>query len=357
MKDNYAVIMAGGIGSRFWPMSTKKFPKQFHDILGTGRTLLQMTYDRFLNSCDKGNIFIATNKEYRELVAEQLPELEPHQIMCEPCMRNTAPCIAYATHKINALNPDACIVVAPSDHLVTKEEEFTKTIQTAIAEAMGGDVLVTLGIKPSRPDTGYGYIQFSADGSKEIGSVQKVDSFTEKPNLEKAKELLAAGNFYWNSGIFIWSAKSISNSFSRYLPEINQLFSKGAGFYNDSSEQAFIDDNYQKAENISIDYGVMEKADNVKVVLSEFGWSDLGTWGSLYTHVEHDSNQNALIGNKVRFYESSGNMVKVPDGKTVVLEGLSDYIVVESDGTLLVCRKQSEQLIKQFVGDLASLED
>jgi mannose-1-phosphate guanylyltransferase len=352
MKDNFAVIMAGGIGSRFWPMSKTAYPKQFHDVLGTGRTLIQMTFDRFKDICPNENILVVTNEIYKDLVLEQLPEISEQQVLCEPSRRNTAPCIAYACYKIKSLNDNANIVVAPSDHLILKEDVYTDTINTAIAQANANGSLVTLGIKPSRPDTGYGYIQFIEEENTVSDEVKRVKTFTEKPHLDLAKQFLDSGDFYWNSGIFIWTLKSIINAFESYLPEVDKLFKEGEGKYNTDEEVAFINDIYPVCKNISIDYGIMEKAKNVYIVLSDFGWSDLGTWGSLYTHIDRDRQENAVVGKNVMMYDSTNNMVKMPNEKLVVIQGLYDYIVVESDDTLLICKKQDEQKIKQFVNDI-----
>jgi len=352
MKDNFAVIMAGGIGSRFWPMSKTAYPKQFHDVLGTGRTLIQMTFDRFKDICPDENIFVVTNEIYKELVLEQLPGISDQQVLCEPSRRNTAPCIAYACYKIRDLNPNANVVVAPSDHLILKEAVYTETINTAIEQARANSSLVTLGIKPSRPDTGYGYIQFVEDDATVSEGVKKVKTFTEKPQLELAKEFLNSGDFYWNSGIFIWTLESIIAAFEAHLPEVDALFKEGEGKYNTGEERAFINEIYPVCKNVSIDYGIMEKAKNVYIVLSDFGWSDLGTWGSLYTHIEHDKKENAVVGKNVMLYDSENNIVKVPNEKLVVIQGLTDYIVVESDDTLLICKKEDEQKIKQFVSDI-----
>lgn len=352
MKDNYAVIMAGGIGSRFWPMSKTSYPKQFHDVLGIGRTLIQMTYDRFKEICPDSNILIVTNEAYKDLVLEQLPALNQNQVLCEPSRRNTAPCIAYACYKILGQNPNANVVVAPSDHLVLKENVFVDTIHTAIDQARKEDCLVTLGIKPSRPDTGYGYIQFVDDENTNHPQVKRVKTFTEKPHLDLAKQFLESGDFYWNSGIFIWTVQNIIKAFEDYLPEVDKLFKEGIDDYNTERETAFIHRIYPVCKNVSIDYGIMEKAENVHVVLSDFGWSDLGTWGSLYTHIETDEHANAVIGKNVMLYDSTNNMIKVDDEKLVVVQGLYDYIVVESENTLLICKKQDEQKIKQFVNDI-----
>ena len=351
----YCVIMAGGIGSRFWPMSRTTFPKQFHDVLGMGKTLIQLTFDRFKTMCPPENILVVTNTQYCDLVAEQLPEMKREHILGEPSRRNTAPCIAYAAHKIAAMNPDAQMVVAPSDHLVLKEEEFQRILAKAFQQAESSDQLITLGIKPTRPDTGYGYIQFTEDFVSEDAEVRKVKTFTEKPALPMAKEFLEDGSFYWNSGIFIWSASTIMHSLQSYLPDTNNLFAEGKALYNTPDEQAFIDRIYPICKSVSIDFGVMEAAGNagkVNVVLSDFGWSDIGTWGSLYTHLDQDENANTHIGDNVLFYNSKNNVVKAPKDKLVVIEGLDNYIVVETDDVLLVCKKENEQEIKQMVGDI-----
>lgn len=350
--NNYLVIMAGGIGSRFWPMSRTNFPKQFHDVLGVGRTLLQMTVDRFENICSIENVYIVTNEIYLDLVKEQLPELKEEQILLEPSRKNTAPCIAYASYKIYAKNPDANIVVAPSDHIILKQNEFESSINLAIEQAKKDDLLITLGIKPSRPDTGYGYIQF-CDANNSISSdIKKVKTFTEKPGLDMAKEFIESGDFYWNSGMFIWSAKSIINAFELNLPDVHSLFNGDFSKYNTKDESDFINEIYPQCKSISIDFGIMEKADNVLVLLADLGWSDLGTWGSLYDHIDLDKRNNAVVGDKVLTYDCKDNIIMMPDNKLVVVEGLMDYIVVESDNTLLICKKRSEQKIKQFVNDI-----
>lgn len=350
-QNNYCIIMAGGIGSRFWPMSRTAYPKQFHDVLGTGQTLIQMTFNRLLKVCPAENIYVVTNDQYKAQVLEQLDQIKAEQVLCEPSRRNTAPCIAYATYKIYAQNPDAAMVVAPSDHLIMKEDEFVNIVTTALSAAREKAALVTLGIRPSRPDTGYGYIQFQ-DSEDAHPIVKKVKTFTEKPNIDLAKQFLESGDFYWNSGIFIWTAKAILAEFETHLSEVNNLFKEGIDLYNTPEEQAFIDKTYPVCPNISIDYGVMEKAENVLVVLSDFGWSDLGTWGSLYTHLDHDEERNGTTGTHVRLYDCKNNVVKSSTDRMVVLQGLDDYIVVDTDDVLLVCKKDDEQKIKQFVNDI-----
>ena len=344
--------MAGGIGSRFWPMSRTAFPKQFHDILGVGRTLIQMTYDRFLPICPKENILVVTNERYKDLVLEQLPDLKPEQVLCEPNMRNTAPCVAYSAFWIAEREPEANIIVAPSDHLILKNDEFLETIRTSIQQAHDSGNLVTLGIKPTRPDTGYGYIQWADEKGASHESVKRVKTFTEKPSLELAKDFLESGDFYWNSGIFIWSMQSIMNAFEIHLPEMYRAFADGQGKYGTADEKAFIDRIYPACENISIDYGIMEKARNVNVVLSDFGWSDLGTWGSLHTQLETDEHNNGVVGENVMLYNCADSVVHVGSDKLVVLHGLNGYIVVDTGVSLLVCKKEDEQKIKQFVNDI-----
>ncbi|GAB2689058.1 mannose-1-phosphate guanylyltransferase [Mucilaginibacter koreensis] len=352
MNNNYyAIIMAGGIGSRFWPISRTSYPKQFIDILGTGKTLIQNTYERFLKICPKENIYVVTNENYTDLVKEQLPDMTDQQILTEPVMRNTAPCVAYGSFKIESLNPDAAIVVAPSDHLILNEDAFVSAIEKSLQTASQYDYLITLGIKPSRPDTGYGYIQYTEDVINE--EFHKVKTFTEKPTLDLAKTFIQSGDFLWNAGIFVWSAKSIVSAFGTHLPDMHEIFAEARTIYNTDDEKVHINQAYQRCTNISIDYGVMEKAENVYVLPSEFGWSDLGTWASIYQLAEKDYVGNAVIpAEKVIMYDSSNCMVNVPEDKLVVLQGLHDYIVVESNNTLLICPRDQEQNVKQVVADV-----
>jgi len=352
-KNNYCVIMAGGVGARFWPMSKTSRPKQFIDVLGVGKTLIRLTFERFANICPPENILVVTNEIYKDLVLEQLPELTEKQVLCEPSRRNTAPCVAYANYKIKQENPNAMVVVAPSDHIILMEDEFVANIKTAIVAAKENDWLLTLGIKPSRPDTGYGYIQYQEEKAFADGvPLYKVKKFTEKPTADIAKQFLASGDFLWNSGIFIWSLKSIMGAFSELLTDVDSLFEKGIGKYNTDAEELFISETYAVCENISIDYGIMEKAKNVYTLAVDFGWSDLGTWGSLYTIRDKDENENTVVGKNVMLYDTSNCIINAPEDKLVVLQGLDDYIVVEEDGTLLVCRKEDEQQIRQFVDDV-----
>lgn len=352
-KNNYCVIMAGGVGSRFWPMSRTSQPKQFLDILGTGETLLQQTARRFDKVCPPENVFIVTNEMYRDLIKEQIPHLENRQILCEPARRNTAPAIAFAAYKIAAENKDANLVVAPSDHVILKEKEFENDIKTVLKAASENNWLMTLGIKPSRPDTGYGYIQFADDHPfAEEERIHKVKTFTEKPELDLAKTFLDSGDFLWNSGIFAWSLQSILQAFKKHLPDIDSLFSEGMDKFNTPKEEEFITNTFSRCKSISIDYGVMEKADNVYVIASDFGWSDLGTWGSLYDIRKKDENGNAIIGKNVLTYDSKNCIVNTSDKKVVVLQGLDDYVIVENETALLVIRKQDEQQIRQIVHDV-----
>ena len=351
-KNNYAVIMAGGIGSRFWPLSKQSRPKQFIDILGTGETLIQQTFRRLSKICPNQNILIVTNKNYRQLCLEQLPKIKEENILCEPCMRNTAPCIAYAAFKIHSQNPKANMIVAPSDHLITNEEEFVKVVQKGMQATKENGILLTIGILPSRPDTGYGYIQFNDSKLESNTVIKKVKTFTEKPNQELALQFLDSGDFLWNSGIFIWSAETIIKSFRKHLRDIYDVFEEGNSFYNTKRENSYIDSVFPVCKNISIDYGIMEKSDSVYVFPADFGWSDLGTWGSLYTHLNLDKNLNAVQGSNVFLYDSADNIVKIPDEKLVVLQGLNGYVVVENDDILLVCKKEDEQQIKEFVADV-----
>lgn len=354
MKSNtFSVIMAGGTGTRFWPLSTKEKPKQFLDILGTGRTLLQQTYDRLLQISPVENIYIVTNELYRDLVRDQLPELKENQILLEPEKKNTAPCIAYANYKIQKVNPDANIVVSPSDHLIQKEDEFLEVLKEGLDFTENHDALLTLGIKPHRPETGYGYIQREnnqeVDGYKNL---HKVKTFTEKPNYELARKFYESGEYYWNSGIFIWSLKSVMSSFSKHLPDVDQLFREGENVYHTSEEADFIAKVYFKSKSISIDYGIMEKSENVYVLASNFGWADLGTWGSLQEFLHKDYNGNSVYGDNVMLYDVEDSIVNFPNDKLVVIKGLKDYIIVESDKKLIIYNKKDEQEIKEIVEEI-----
>lgn len=349
MNNNYCIIMSGGIGSRFWPFSREAKPKQFLDFLGTGRSLLQMTVDRFKKILPIENIYIITNEVYADLTMEEIPELNKQQILLEPLRRNTAPCIAYASYHIKSKNPKANIVVAPSDHLILKEYEFLSVVKDALNFVDGNDVLLTLGIKPSRPETGYGYIQI---GDEKQGEISKVKVFTEKPNYELAKIFYESGEFLWNSGLFIWNVDSIISAYHKHLPEVSSVFDQGDTVYGTDMEQDFIKKQYAYCPNISIDYGVMEKADNVYVLAADFGWSDLGTWGSLFDLSDKDKDANVSLKCDTLFFDSSENMVVLQDSKLAVIQGLNGYVVAESDGVLLICKKEEEQNIKQFVADV-----
>jgi mannose-1-phosphate guanylyltransferase len=350
-KNNYAIIMAGGIGSRFWPISRSSHPKQFIDILGTGKTLIQNTYERFLKICPPENIYVVTNENYTKLVKQQIPEMADSQILTEPVMRNTAPCVAYGCFKIESLNPEAVIVVAPSDQQILDEDAFVVAIEKSLQTAASTDSLITLGIKPSRPDTGYGYIQYTDQAINQ--DFHKVKTFTEKPTLEIAKTFIQSGDFLWNAGIFVWSAKAIVQAFNRHLPEMHEIFADARPVYNTPEEKSHIHKAYQQCINISIDYGIMEKADNVYVLPSAFGWSDLGTWASIYDLAGKDYVGNVVIpSEKVIMYDSSNCMVNVPGEKLVILQGLHDFIVVESNNTLLICPRDQEQNVKQVVADV-----
>ena len=346
--------MAGGVGSRFWPMSRSARPKQFLDILGTGNTLLEITFDRLRRVVPGENILVVTNRDYGKLVSEQLPDLPEKNILLEPSRRNTAPCIAYASYKIRERNPKARIVVAPSDHLILKEDKFTRVVQEGLRFVGEENALLTIGIPPSRPETGYGYIQVNGAGKtgSKFRSLKKVKTFTEKPDLKLAKIFVDSGEFFWNSGIFFWSVESILNAFSEHLPEMYSLFSEGEGKYDTREETGFIEYAYAECKNISIDYGSMEKADNVCVITSDFGWSDLGTWGSLHDQLKQDKKRNVVVGKEVLTYDVEGCLVSVPKDKLVVLQGLEDFIVVETSDVLLICRMEDEQKIRNIVNDV-----
>jgi mannose-1-phosphate guanylyltransferase len=341
--------MGGGIGSRFWPFSRETMPKQFLDFFGTGRSLIQQTFDRFNQIIPTENIFIATNKKYADLVKKQLPEITDQQILLEPTRRNTAPCIAYAAYRIQAINPNANIVVTPADHLILQEQNFLQNIEKGLNFVAKFPALVTLGVKPNRPETGYGYIQTDEGGTDNI---QKVKAFTEKPNYDLAKVFFESGEFFWNSGIFIWNVQTILNAFHTYLPDITTRFDQGADKFNTSEEPAFIEEQYPICQNISIDYGIMEKADNAYMLMADFGWSDLGTWGSLFDLSEKDEQQNAVLKGKSLLIESANTLLTLPDNKLAVVQGLDDYIIADSGDILLICKKSDEQRIKQFVTDV-----
>lgn len=346
-SNNYLVIMAGGIGSRFWPVSTANKPKQFLDMLGTGRTLFQHTIDRFKNICPLENILVVTSANYTSIVKEQYPELVDANILAEPCMRNTAPCIAYASYKIKKLNPDANIVVSPADHLIDELDVFEDTVKKGLDFTQKNNAILTLGIMPRKPETGYGYIETN-DKDAEIASVK---AFKEKPNLETAKEYLADGGYYWNAGIFFWSVSTIIDAFEKYNPKLAETFQSGFDKLYTEAEADFINDVFPSCENISIDYSIMEKADNLYVQKASFTWSDLGTWSALWEKAPKSEAGNVAATSKSNFYESKDNLIHTSTIKNVIVQGLTDYIVVEANGTLLICSKHEEQRIKQFLKD------
>jgi mannose-1-phosphate guanylyltransferase len=349
MKDNFCVIMGGGIGSRFWPFSRESFPKQFLDFFGVGKSLLQMTVDRFSQIIPIENIYIVSNEIYASLIQDQLPQLKESQILLEPTRRNTAPCIAYSAYHIQKRNPNANIVVAPSDHLILKENEFLEAIKKGLQFVKENDALTTLGIKPSRPETGYGYIQSS---DTMIGEFSKVKTFTEKPNQELARIFMESGEFFWNSGIFLWNVNTILKAFNEFLPEISSRFDLGNDKFNTPGEQEFINLHYPYCPNISIDYGIMEKANNVYMLCVDFGWADLGTWGSLFDIAQKEEENNAVLKTRVLLYESENNIVALGDRtRLAVIQGLKDYIVAENGNVLLICKKEDEQRIKEFMAD------
>jgi mannose-1-phosphate guanylyltransferase len=348
-NNNYGLIMAGGVGSRFWPMSTPQNPKQFLDVLGIGKSLLRLTFERLQKTVPTSQIYILTNISYLELVLEQLPELQSEQVLCEPMRKNTAPCIAFAASKIYKDNSEATLIITPSDHLIVNETRFNEIISTAIDVANEKQHLVTLGIAPTRPDTGYGYIEFDKNANVGKGQATDVIQFREKPNLETAKAFVSAGNFYWNAGIFVWRADVILQALETFQPSLHQLFASDLSKYGTNEEESFIYNAFDSCEDISIDFAVMEHAKNVSVVLSDFDWSDLGTWGSLTEHLKKDENTNSIIGNNVFAFNSENCLVNVPKNKLVLLDGLKDYIVVESDDMLMVLKSSNEQELKNYL--------
>lgn len=346
----YTVIMAGGVGSRFWPMSRKKRPKQFLDILNNGKTLFQATYERFLKICKKENIFIVANEDYREIIKQQIPDIDDRCILGEPYGRNTAPCIAYAAHKIYKIDKDAVMVAAPSDHLINNEKEFQSTILKSLKFTSENDDMITLGIKPANPATGYGYIQFNEDNSKD--QFYKVKTFTEKPNEDLARHFLETGEFLWNAGIFVWNVNTVIKAFEKFLPEINEIFAKGKKFFCTDEEVTYIQKAYELCTNISIDYGIMEKADNVYVIPAEFGWSDIGTWKALFELIEKDKSNNIIKGDKVISRNTTNCIINVPNDKVVSLNHVNNLIIVETDGILLIADIEKEQEIRQLVNEV-----
>src|SRR5664280_167949 len=352
MDNRYVIIMAGGVGSRFWPLSRREKPKQFLDILGTGETLIQQTFRRFKSIVPEKNIFVVTSAEHKGIAISQL-DIDPDNVLAEPFRRNTAPCLAYGTFRILKENPDAVIAVTPADHLIIKEEKFTDVIQSCFDFAESNDALITLGIKPDRPETGYGYIQADQKKpAKEFRNLLKVKTFTEKPNVDLAKVFIESGDFYWNSGIFIWNIRAILSAFEKHMPDMYTVFNEGRDLFGTKQEHSFIGKTYAECRSISIDYGIMEKADNVYVMCTDIGWSDLGTWTSLYEHSTIDKNGNSLIRGEIFSYDNEMNIFNISPDKIAVIQGLKDYIVVDSDDVLLIVRKDEEQNIKNYLDDV-----
>ena len=346
-KNYYAILMAGGVGSRFWPVSTTEFPKQFHDMLGSGETLVQKTFSRLSKLIPVENILILTNEKYNDIVLEQLPMVRQEQVLLEPAMRNTAPCILYASLKIQKQNPNAVMVVAPSDHWIEDEDAFSQNLQQCFDFCSKENALMTLGIQPTFPNTGFGYIEYD---KSDANPIKKVSQFREKPDYETAKDFLESGNFLWNGGIFIWSAKSITDAFAVFQPRMNALFMQGYDSYNTPSENQFIDANYAEAENISIDYAVMENAKNVYVLPATFDWNDLGTWGSLHEKLDKDDNNNAVVNATVILENASNNIIRTDSKKLIIIDGLDDFIIVDKENVLLIYPKNKEQDIKRITG-------
>lgn len=347
--ERYCVIMAGGIGSRFWPLSKNNYPKQFLDVLGTGKSFIRSTFERFLPLVPAEHFLVVTNAAYKHLVLEQLPELKPDQVLCEPMRRNTAPCIAYATWHILSQCPEASVAVTPADHLVTNEREFQRVVGQGLDFVeQHREALMTIGIRPSRPETGYGYIEVDSAHAATPGDIVPVATFKEKPDLETAKQFVAAGNYYWNSGIFLWSTDAIMAAFRQYLPDMAALFDEGRSAFGTPDEQAFIDRQFERCENISIDYGVMERSRNRYTVAADFGWSDIGTWGSLYTHAAHDEADNA-VGGRAVVVDTRNSVVNIEPGYEAIVQGLDHCLVALRDHSLLVCRLDDEQQIKHWV--------
>ncbi len=351
-NNNHLVIMAGGVGRRFWPMSTTEKPKQFIDVLGVGRSLLQLTFDRFKGICSPENVWVVTNRSYKDLVLEQLPEIPVTNILCEPCRRNTAPCIAYVSWRIKSKDRNANIVVTPSDHIVTNCEEFKRVISQCLKFTSETDAIITLGMKPTRPETGYGYIQADLSScSPRNKEIFRVDSFREKPDLETAKKYIQNKSYFWNAGIFIWSVNTIVNAFRIYQPAISKIFESLQPVYGTPKEQEEIDLRFPECENISVDYAIMEKAEEIFVCPADFGWSDLGTWGSLLVQTKKDLYGNGVIGENVSLFDTHNCIVHTLDKKKVVIQGLDGYIVADDGNKLLICKLSEEQRIKQFSSD------
>ena len=345
-NNTYVAIMAGGIGSRFWPASRTERPKQFLDILGVGKSLIRLTFERFLHLCPAENIFIVTNGMYKDLVKEHLPEISDNQILCEPSRNNTAPCVAYTSFKLHALNPEANFIVAPSDHIILKEQAFVDKLTEALNYSEKHDALVTLGITPTRPDTGYGYINF---GEKAAGNVHKVVQFKEKPDLDTAKLYYASGDYLWNAGIFVWKAENVLKAFAEHAPDIHKILAKGKMHYNTATEQEFIDQAYPTTPSVSVDYAIMENAGNIFTLPADIGWSDLGTWGSLWSESDKDAQGNVINGDDVTLLDTKNSLIRIPQDKRLVVKGLDNFILVDEGDILLIWPKNEEQGIKKIV--------
>ena len=349
-QNNYVAIMAGGIGSRFWPVSRLDYPKQFLDLLNRGKTLIQSTYERFAQYIPAHNIYVVTSSQYKKIVEEQLPLLRPENILCEPSRKNTAPCVAYISYKLHELNPKSNLICAPADHLIADNTSFIKVSLEALGFTEKNNALITLGIKPLHPNTGYGYIQHEEYAVQD--NIYKVKTFTEKPDIELAKKFIISGDFLWNAGIFVWKTENIIKAFEKYLPEIHEIFDGAKKSLVTPGEATAIDMIYPLCVNISIDYGILEKADNVYVIPSAFGWSDLGTWGSAYENLEKDNKENAIIGDNIITFDSTKNVIHSHDNKLLLLQGLDDFIVVETEDVLLICKKEREQHIKEYLSEV-----
>lgn len=345
MNNNHLIIMAGGVGSRFWPMSTPEKPKQFIDVLGIGKSLIQLTVERFETVIPIENVWVVTSEKYKSIVREQLPDIPESHILLEPCMRNTAPCIEYVSRKIYNKNPEANLVFSPADHIIIDVESFRGVIRRSLEFTRSRDAILTLGMMPSRPETGYGYIKTLPT---ETGSIQRVEAFKEKPNLETAKSYLEEGGYYWNAGIFVWNVKMVVNTIAALVPDLALVFDKIEPYFYTEQEQEIVNQYFPTCPNISIDYAVMEKSKEVFVYPASFGWSDLGTWGSLYTHLKQDEEKNAAIGQDITLVDCKNCIVHTPSERKVVIQGLENYIIAESDNTLLICKKEDEQHIKDW---------
>jgi mannose-1-phosphate guanylyltransferase len=351
-KNTYVAIMAGGVGSRFWPGSREAKPKQFLDILGVGKSLIRLTFERFLELCPSEHIFVVTHKNYKEQVLEHIPELTENQVLCEPSRNNTAPSVAYTAFKLNALNPEANFVIAPSDHIILKEDDFLDQIRKALKFSQINDALLTLGIQPSRPDTGYGYINFQSNGQE---GVFKVKSFKEKPDVETAQKYLDSGHYLWNAGIFIWRSKSILKAFQKHAPAIYGVLEKGVNIYNTEKEQDFIDVNYPETDRISVDFAIMEKAENIFTIPADIGWSDLGTWASLHAELGNLEKENVANTQMVRLVDTTDSLIRLPEGKMALIRGLHDYLVIDEEDVLVIYPKSKEQDIKGETQEIKKL--